>query len=82
LIDCTMTKCVWGLVNTLDHAAFVEMVVKLSAIWFAWQRLIDDDDQQSLLSTFYVRQKNSARSSLGSGLGEGAGTRILGTNSS
>ena len=47
---------IFSLIDTLDHADFVEMVVTLWAIWYARRRLIHEGEQQSPMSTFmFVR---------------------------
>ena len=47
----------FGMMESLSHDDFIEMVVTLWDIWYARMHLIHEGDQQSPLSTFlFVRR--------------------------
>ena len=53
LIDEPSAKqWLFGMMESLSHDDFIEMVVKLWVIWYARCHLIPDGDQQCTLSTF------------------------------
>jgi hypothetical protein len=55
-VEPSVKQWIFAMIGSLNHAAFVEMVVTLWAIWYARRRWIHEGEQQSPLSTFlFVR---------------------------
>jgi ribonuclease HI len=55
-VEPSAKQWIFAMIGSLNHAAFVEMVVTLWAIWYARRRWIHEGEQQSPLSTFlFVR---------------------------
>jgi hypothetical protein len=51
-----MKQWIFSMISSLEHEAFVELVITLWAIWYAGRRWIHEGEQQSPLSTFiFVR---------------------------